>query len=108
MQIRQKASAMTGKKPVIFKQTLPSRFISFSKIQKNYHIHTKTIKPVILFHKNNLSAHRPEIRTRHKKDKNAVGRLPDDRTRHEPDTGYSMSSMLTSLNSLTKSRIRVR
>lgn len=34
MQIRQKASAMTGKKPVIFKQTLPSRFISFSKIQK--------------------------------------------------------------------------
>ena len=51
MQIRQKASAMTDKKPVIFKQTLPSRFISFSKIQKNYHIHTKTIKPVILFHK---------------------------------------------------------
>lgn len=34
MQIRQKASAMTDKKPVIFKQTLPSRFISFSKIQK--------------------------------------------------------------------------
>lgn len=29
MQIRQKASAMTGKKPVLFKQTLPSRFISF-------------------------------------------------------------------------------
>ena len=51
MQIRQKASAMTDKKAVLFKQTLPSRFISFSKIQKNYHIHTKTIKPVILFHK---------------------------------------------------------
>lgn len=51
MQIQQKASAMTGKKPVLFKQTFPSRFISFSKIQKNYHIHTKTIKPVILFHK---------------------------------------------------------
>lgn len=51
MQIRQKASAMTDKKPVIFKQTLPSRFISFSKIQKNDHIHTKTIKPIIMFHK---------------------------------------------------------
>lgn len=34
MQIRQNASAMTGKKPVLFNQTLPSRFISFSKIQK--------------------------------------------------------------------------
>lgn len=44
MQIRQKASAMTDKKPMLFNQTLPSRFISFSKIQKNYHIHTKTIK----------------------------------------------------------------
>lgn len=50
MQIQQKASAMTDKKPVIFKQTLPSRFISFQDT-KNYHIHTKTIKPVILFHK---------------------------------------------------------
>lgn len=51
MQIRQKTSAMTTKKTVCFNQTLPSRFISFSKIQKNYHIHTKTIKPTILFHK---------------------------------------------------------
>lgn len=34
MQIQQKASAMTDKKPMLFKQTLPSRFISFSKIQK--------------------------------------------------------------------------
>lgn len=34
MQIQQKASAMTDKKAVLFKQTLPSRFISFSKIQK--------------------------------------------------------------------------
>lgn len=34
MQIRQKASAMTGKKPVLFKQTLPSRFISSAKIQQ--------------------------------------------------------------------------
>lgn len=34
MQIRQNASAMTGKKPVLFNQTLQSRFISFSKIQK--------------------------------------------------------------------------
>lgn len=51
MQIRQKASAMTDKKPMLFNQALPSRFISFSKIQKTYHIHTKTIKPVILFHK---------------------------------------------------------
>lgn len=34
MQIRQKASAMTDKKPMLFNQALPSRFISFSKIQK--------------------------------------------------------------------------
>lgn len=34
MQIRQKASAMTDKKPVLFKQTLPSRFISFQDTKK--------------------------------------------------------------------------
>lgn len=34
MQIQQKASAMTDKKPVLFNQTLPSRFISSAKIQK--------------------------------------------------------------------------
>lgn len=34
MQIRQKASAMTDKKAVLFKQTLPSRFISFQRYKK--------------------------------------------------------------------------
>ena len=47
MQIRQKASAMTDKKAVLFKQTLPSRFISFSKIQKNYHIHIPLQRDII-------------------------------------------------------------
>ena len=34
MQIRQKASAMTDKKPVLFMQTLPSRFHIFFKDTK--------------------------------------------------------------------------
>lgn len=34
MQIQQKASAMTDKKAVLFKQTLPSRFISFQRYKK--------------------------------------------------------------------------
>lgn len=51
MQIQQKASAMTNKKPVCFSQALPSRFISFSKIRKNYHIHTKPIKRLFCFTK---------------------------------------------------------
>lgn len=44
MQIRQKASAMTDKKPVIFKQTLPSRFISYSKIQQKTEKERKMVK----------------------------------------------------------------
>lgn len=44
MQIRQKASAMTDKKAVLFKQTLPSRFISFSKIRQKTEKERKMVK----------------------------------------------------------------
>lgn len=51
MQIRQKASAMTNKKPVLLSRLCRAVSYLFQRYKKNYHIHTKTIKPVILFHK---------------------------------------------------------